>query len=376
MTDKIAENTEILEKTAENPNGKVDKAEPKKKRKKSAAKEDVAVKDAAPDKKEESKTASEQKSKAEPKKKRKAKVVDDGSRDTKALLIGASQTKRILTGMLEGVEYDENVADADLAVKCILYNDAYRIIIPASHMGIDIPEGVSNQEKVSLYRKYLGAMIGSTIDYVILKVDNKEHIAAGSRKIAMAIKRKHYYMTVKHGLNVSFMEHCVGAKIPVDARVMSVAGSVVRLDVYGVDTKVYAKDAAWRYTSNLSDLFAPGDEIKVLVKSIDKNEKGDIKIDVSIKEATPNNQAENILKYKVNSVYVGIVSGVNANGYYIDIGDSTTGITAFCTAIHGAEIPQIGDKVSCQIVKIDEESGFTLTKITRIIQKANRNRLR
>ena len=59
-------------------------------------------------------------------------------------------------------------------------------------------------------------------------------------------------------------------------------------------------------------------------------------------------------------------------GYYISLGDHKTGIDAFCTTVLGNQIPQIGDKVACQIIKINVEDCFAVAKINRIIQVARR----
>lgn len=87
----------------------------------------------------------------------------------------------------------------------------------------------------------------------------------------------------------------------------------------------------------------------------------------------PNRQLINASKFKVNSVCIGTVSGASEKGYYVDLGDLKTGISAFCKIVHGTDIPNTGDKVACQILSITDE-GFAIVKITRIIRRINNNR--
>ena len=166
-------------------------------------------------------------------------------------------------------------------------------------------------------------------------------------------------------------------QIAVPGKVMSVSGSLVRLDVFGTEVKVTAKEATWRYTPNLSDVFYPGEQTKVIIKSITYSEDGKdvLKVEGSIREAMPNTQKRNILEYQLGCTCLGTVTGVrNDKGYNVAIGNENNGIDSFCTSVQGGVTPQIGDVVSCQLIKIDYDAGTSICKITRIIRQANQNR--
>lgn len=305
---------------------------------------------------------------------RKPKVVEDEYRDLRAILKGARQKMTILSGMLERVEYADNYSNPDKDIRAIVFYNGFRVVIPASFMGLNVPENLPSQERASMYKKYLNAMISADVDFVILSVDEKENLAIGSRKIAMGIKRKQNFENLYRNTGMSYISYCIAKKRPVDAKVMSVSGSLVRVEVCGIESRVFAKDASWRYTTKLNEMFYPGDTVKVIVKSFEKSETGEWSIEVSIREATPNKLTELASTFKINSVCVGTVSGVTEKGYYIDVGDIKTGIPGFCSLVHGTDIPQVGDKVICQIVNIDLEKGFAIVKITRIVRRANQNR--
>lgn len=338
----------------------------------SSAKKKKAAKSSAETQEKQESEAAPAPAPAPKKRKRRVKEeIDTAARDTRAQLKAAVQSMKILRGQVEILEIPEKLRDPDRDILVVTYYDGFKIIIPACHMGLTIPSDVTMLEKAKYYKRYISAMMAAEFDYVVVAVDNAEKLAVGNRQIAMGIQRKRNYVTKYKNTGKSFMEFARDNAIPVPAKVMAVSGTVVRLDVGGCEAIVRAKDAAWRYTSNLSELFHPGQEIKVIVKAISHTDSG-WRIEVSIREATPNRLIENAKKFKTNSVCVGTVSGATENGYFIAIGDTETGIDAFCGLVHG-EVPQIGDKVSCTITKIDTDKGYALAKINRILQRASRN---
>lgn len=301
----------------------------------------------------------------EKKPRRKKTVTEDPLRDTRALLKGNKQTLSILSGTIDCLEFEENMKEPERMICAVTYYEGFRVIIPAGCMGLSVPQDLPAQDRAAMYKKYINAMLASRIEYVIRAVDDKNNLAIGDRNIAMAIRRKQYFVH-KRG-DKTQMQLAMERKIPVEAHVLAVSGTVVRVEVHGVECRVFAKEASWRYTANLSELFCPGDRVNVIIKSIEQ-EGDELKVDVSIREATPNRQLVNIVNYKPNSVCTGMITGVTPKGYYIAVGDQRNGIDAFCNLVHGTEIPQVGDKVICQLLKINANEGFATAKITRILQ--------
>lgn len=313
-----------------------------------------------------------------PKKRRGRKKSDalDPYRDERMLLRGARQARTILSAMIERVEFNPNMKDAGASITAIVQYKGFRVIIPASEMGLSLDDSMSHQDKETAYQKYINPMIGADIDFVVVKVDDKANLAIGSRRIAMAIQKKQIYQNRNRAGGITQAEWALEHKTPIQAKVVSVAGSTVKIVVYGIECKVLARDADWIYTTNLSDLFSPGDEIKCVLKSIEVNpeDKNDIKITASIKEAYPNRQVKNAETFKDGSMCVGTVTGIGEKGVYVLLGDRKNGISGFCNIVHGSEYPQVGDKVVCKILEVNSDDGFAVVKITRFIQKKNHNR--
>lgn len=314
------------------------------------------------------------KTEEKPKRKRKAKVeIDEETRDTRALLKGARSNCTILKGMIERVDIAENAPSPETSVYAILHFNNFKIMIPAVNMGIrDIPEDLTPQEKASRYKKFLNTMLGANIEYVVTHVSEGEHIAAGNREVALNIRKKKGFENKYRNTGMSQMEYAMEKKVPVEADILAVSGSQIRLSLFGAECKVMAKDAAWRFTNNLSEKFYPGETVKIIIKEIRRNEEnGEITVIGSIKETTDNPQVNNIADYTKNATCLGRVSGAIDRGYFLTIGDDKTGIEAFCDLVHGGITPQINDIVSCQLTAIDYETGQAKAKITRIIRRAS-----
>lgn len=301
------------------------------------------------------------------KKTKKRVVVNDDARDTCAILNGSKQSMTILSGTLECLEFEENYKNPEVAICGVTSFEGFKILIPAGHMGLDMSQG--DDGRGMNYKRFINAMLGSRVEYVVLGVDAEHKFAVASRRLAMEIRRKQYYLTQRQE-GKSLMQAACDRKTPVKANVIAVSGSLVRLNVHGVDCKVFAKEASWRYVSDLSTLFCPGDSVNVLVRKIDIEPKSNrVTLDVSIREATENHQAKNAARYKPDSICIGTVTGATTKGYYIALGDTDTGIDAFCNLVHGTVAPQVGDRVVCQLLHVDTEKGYATAKITRIMQK-------
>ena len=106
-------------------------------------------------------------------------------------LQNAYRTKKILTGILGGIEKLEN--DGTIAI--VYYKDQ-RIVIPLSEMMINLKEDATSDygELLNRQNKILGNMLGAEIDFLIKGIDNKSRSVAASRKDAMLKKRQIFYL--------------------------------------------------------------------------------------------------------------------------------------------------------------------------------------
>ena len=150
----------------------------------------------------------------------------------------AYRTRRILTGKLGGIEQLDNRK----TVAVVDYK-GFRIIIPLKEMMINLGRSPSGQEYADLMlrqNKILGNMLGADIDFVVRGIDSKTRSVVASRREAMMRKRQTFYFD----LDPDGMYRVYEGRI-VQARVIAVAEKVVRVEVFGVECSILARDLAW-----------------------------------------------------------------------------------------------------------------------------------
>lgn len=75
--------------------------------------------------------------------------------------------------------------------------------------------------------------------------------------------------------------------------------------------------------------------------------------------------------YSEGTITLGVVTGIS-NGYWIQVGDTETGIDVYCKKINCMELPEVGDTVGVTLFKMDYENGMTFGSVENIVRRANR----
>ena len=191
----------------------------------------------------------------------------------------AYRTRRILTGKLGGIEQLDNRK----TVAVVDYK-GFRIIIPLKEMMINLGRSPSGQEYTDLMlrqNKILGNMLGADIDFVVRGIDSKTRSVVASRREAMMRKRQTFYFD----LDPDGMYRVYEGRI-VQARVIAVAEKVVRVEVFGVECSILARDLAWDWIGDAHERFAVGDEVLVRILSVRRNSLEDLGIRADIKSTS------------------------------------------------------------------------------------------
>lgn len=119
----------------------------------------------------------------------------------------------------------------------------------------------------------------------------------------------------------------------------------------GIEGLVHISEIAWEKVDNPADYLKFGDKVKVLVLSVDKISS---KLNLSIKQLTPDPWQELIKKYSSDQEVSGQVSRVSSFGIFVKLEKGLEGL------IHISKIPpdlelKLGEKVSCIIEGIDNQ---------------------
>ena len=271
----------------------------------------------------------------------------------------AYRTRKILTGSLDGVEQTET----GKTIAIVNYND-FRVVIPMKEMMIRIGRSPTGQEYAELMRyqnKIISTMLGAQIDFIVKGIETKTRSIVASRKDAMLKKRQIFYMNT----DAAGMYRIYDGRI-VQARVIAVAEKIVRIEAFGVECSILAKDLSWDWLGDAHERFSVGDQILVRILKVNRNSLEEISIRADIRSVSENTTFENLKKCRVQSKYAGKVTDVHNGAVYIRL---SNGVNAVAHACYDRRMPGKSDDVSFAITHIDEERCVVLGIITRIIKQ-------
>ena len=273
----------------------------------------------------------------------------------------AYRTRRILTGQLGGIEQ----TDSGKTIVIVDYK-GFRIVIPLKEMMIDLgqgrsPSGKEYAELMLRQNKILGNMLGAEIDFIVKGIDSKTRSVVASRREAMLKKRQIVYLDT----DATGMYRVYEGRI-VQARVIAVAEKVIRVEIFGVECSIMARDLAWDWIGDAHERFSVGDQVLVRILSVRREGLEDMGVKADVKSVTQDTQHENLKKCRVQSKYAGKVTDVHKGVVYIRL---SNGVNAVAHACYDYRTPGKKDDVSFAVTKIDEERGVAVGIITRIIRQ-------
>ena len=268
------------------------------------------------------------------------------------------RTKRSLTGILGGVER----TSSGLPLAIVYYKDM-RVVIPATEMNIRLEDHRESGDKElhNRYAQILSWMMGAEIEFTVSGLDRRSGSVVASRADAMRRKQRQFFLIPGRDGRPLVQEGTVA-----EARVIAVSERVVRVEIFGVEFPIFAREVAWEWVDDCNDYYGIGDRVLVKLLSIDRSDPGNIRLQASIRETVPNPAKENIRKCVVQGKYIGKVTDVNRNAIYVRL---NVGVNAVALAVHDRRTPCRKDDVSFVVTRIDEEAGIAIGIITRIIKQ-------
>lgn len=271
-------------------------------------------------------------------------------------LTNAYMTHRILAGVVGGVERS---AGGGLAV--IYYKDA-RVAIPLAEMLIDIQdEGTPYAGQSQRLERLVNSMMNCEVDFVIRGLDPVSRSVVASRKDAMLRKQHTFYLTPGADGKPQIHEGRI-----VQARVVAVSEKTIRIEVFGVECIVLARDLSWSWICDAHDLYHVGDVILVRVSAVDATDPRHIRIAADPRSITENTAADKLAQCREQSRYAGTVTEVRKGILYIRLYNGVNAIAHNCL---DARMPAKKDQVSFVITHINREQNVAVGIITRIIRQ-------
>lgn len=236
-----------------------------------------------------------------------------------------------------------------------------RIVIPLKEMMV-APSAASSTDSMAVRQmKLLGNMLGAEIDFVILGIDSKSRSVVASRREAMMRKRQLFYFSPDANGEYRVREGRV-----VQARVIAVADKSIRVEIFGVECSIMARDLAWDWIGDAHDRFAVGDQILVRMTEVNKTPQEELSVHADIKSVTENTSREALKRCRVQSKYAGRVTDVHKGIVYVRL---SNGVNAVAHSCYDRRTPGKKDDVSFVVTKLDEERSIAVGIITRIIRQ-------
>lgn len=270
----------------------------------------------------------------------------------------AFRTRKILTGMLGGIEKTESGG-----LIAIIYYKDFRSIIPVSEMMLNLIQDDSHSygEIALRQNKILNNMLGCEIDFIVKGIDSKTRSIVASRRDAMMKKRQIFYLDMDPSDNAKIYPDRV-----VQARVIAVAEKVVRAEIFGVETSILARDLSFDWLGDAREQFHVGDQILVRILDVKAEDSEHITVRADVKSVEGNTSLENMKKCKVQGKYAGTVEDIHKGTVFVRL---SIGVNAVAHSCYDNRTVAKKDKVSFVVTHIDQERNVAVGIITRIIRQ-------
>lgn len=268
-------------------------------------------------------------------------------------LTNAYLTRRILCGTVDGVERD------GLA---IIYYKGCRVVIPLTEMVVTRDEtGGRYAGQTQRMERLVNNMMGCQVDFIIRGLDAASRSIVASRKDAMLRKQRTFYLTP----GADGLPQVREGRI-VQARVTAVAEKAIRLEIFGVECSVLARDLSWEWICDAHDLFTVGDVILVRIRAVDTSNPDHLKVEADPRSVAENPMPERIQTLKEQSRYAGQVTEVRRGIIYLRLHNGVNAIAHNCL---DRRLPAKKDQVSFVVTRINREQCVATGIITRIIRQ-------
>jgi len=265
-------------------------------------------------------------------------------------MVESQKGRKILTGVIQGVERSEQSSIA------VIYHGEIKVIIPAEE-AVTKPDDLRGRPYADVMNYLLTKRLGAEIDFVVKGVDIASGIAAGSRLEAMALKRRQYYFgSDRDGNNLIF------EGLTAEARVVSVIRAGIFVDLFGLETYIQLRELSYQRWSDAGAYFEAGQRVLVKILKLDRADRENIKVSASVKQAAENPYEQALKRYQPDSRYVGTVSMVDTNGVFVSL---EGGVDCLCTHPQRGR-PARGSKVTVRIIGINHESKRIWGAITHM----------
>ena len=186
------------------------------------------------------------------------------------------------------------------------------------------------------------------MDYIVKGIDQETGLAAASRLEAMSIKRREYY----YGAGRTGTT-CYTRVFALKARVVSVLRGGVFVELFGVEAYIPLRELSYQRMLDATAVYQPGQRVVVKLLEIHREDRDNIRVAASVKQAGANPYEKALKRYSVGNRYVGTVSMVDTTGVFVALDG---GIDCLCSYPKRGRPPR-GARVTVRILGINHETN-------------------
>ena len=205
-----------------------------------------------------------------------------------------------------------------------------------------------------------GSVLGYEFYFRSKGLDNSSRSVVASRKDAMYKKRQIFYLPDTSGSSRVCEDRIV------QARVIAVAEKVVRVEIFGTECSILARDLSWDWLGDATESFHVGDQILVRILSVKIRSLEDISVRADVKSVNGNTSKANLGKCKIQGKYAGTVTDIHKGTVFVRL---QIGVNAIAHSCYDSRMPGKKDDVSFVVTRIDEERNVAVGLISRIIRQ-------
>ena len=192
-------------------------------------------------------------------------------------------------------------------------------------------------------------MMGTTIDFIITKVDREGGYAIASRRQAARAQR--YFFAHRPDL-------CrTGSRVK--CRVLAVGPRRCLVECYGHDVDLTQRELRYTAIADLRTEYHPGDELDCIVKGYNAGQR-ELQISVKETESNPFEGAE--LRHPVGSRRFAVIAGKYGGGVFCNLPDGTVCMCNYSYQHEDSDF-QAGDSVMLVVQRFEREKRQMYGKI-------------
>ncbi|MCL2110308.1 S1 RNA-binding domain-containing protein [Microgenomates group bacterium] len=206
-------------------------------------------------------------------------------------------------------------------------------------------------------KKYLGnlqKLKGQVIKVKVIEVEKEKNRLIFSEKFVSEAKelaaREQALGAVKTG---EVYEGVVSGVMPFGLFITAEVPTGEKGEVGLVEGLVHISEISWEKVTTVGAFYKLGDRVKVKVMGIDAETN---KLNLSIKQLTPDPWSSAMDKYPVGSVVTGTVSRIEPYGVFVNVESGIDGLVHASKLENDMEKMQKGEKVSVNVENIDLEN--------------------